>query len=131
MLNFQKELSKVLRNREKARNVEERNGEAILSEVLIPYFKYVAPRTRFAVKTEVTFSVDADHENYLEIYVQPKEHQGETIYFNKFKEKDGAMQTLLEIQRIFEEEDVMIDHFPDAIEDGKLIAKRFTAFFST
>ena len=40
MLNFREELSKVLRKRESVRNAEERNGEAILREVVIPYFEY-------------------------------------------------------------------------------------------
>ena len=131
MLDFREELSKVLRKRETVRNAEERNGEAILREVVIPYFEYVAPRTRFAVKTEVTFSVSNDNKNYLEIYVKPKEHQGETIYFNKFKYEDGAMKTLFEIQKIFERQHVMIDHYTDAIENGEIVAKRFTAFLST
>ena len=131
MLNFRKELSKVLSSRKKAREAEERNGEAILKEVVIPYFNYVATRAGYTVKTDITFSVDADHENYLEIYVKPNGHQGETIYFNKFKEKDGAMKTLIEIRRIFKQQKVLLDDYPDAIEDGKITAKRFTVFVKT
>ena len=79
----------------------------------------------------MTFSVSKDNKNYLEIYVKPKEHQGEIIYFNKFKYEDGAMKTLFEIQKIFERQHVMIDHYTDAIENGEIVAKRFTAFLST
>ena len=131
MLDFRKELNTVLANRKKAREAEERNGEIILKEVVIPYFEYVATRCAYTVKTDITFAVDAEHENYLEIYVKPNEHQGETIYFNKFKEKDGAMKTLLEIQKIFEEQKLTLDHYPDVIEDGKIITKRFTVFVKT
>lgn len=131
MLDFREELSKVLRKRETVRNAEERNGEAILREVVIPYFEYVATRSAYIVKTDITFAVDADHENYMEIYVKPNGHQGETIYFNKFKEKNGAMKVLLEIQKIFEEQKLTLNHYPDAIEDGKIIAKRFTVFVKT
>lgn len=131
MLNFREELSKVLNGRKKAQHAEERNGEAILKEVVIPYFEYVVPRTRIAVITEVTFSTESYNKNYLEIYVKPNGHPGETIYFNEFKEKDGAMKTLLEIQKIFEEQKIMLGHYPDTLENGKPIAKRFTAFLST
>ena len=131
MLDFREELNKVLNKRKKLREAEDRDGEAILKEVVIPYFEYVATRSAYTVKTDIIFSVDVDHENYLEIYVKPNGHQGETIYFNKFKEKDGAMKTLLEIREIFKQQKVLFNDYPDAIEDGKITAKRFTVFVKT
>ena len=131
MLNFREELRKVIERREIVSCAEERNGEDILKKVVIPYLGYVSPRVGFKVRTEIMFSIDNLDKNYLEIFVRPGEHKGNVIYYSKFKKKEGAMNALLEIQKIFEEQEIMMHHSPDCIVNGKTFSKRFSIFVKT
>lgn len=106
-MDFREELNKITEKRNRYFFAEKRNGETILKEVVIPYFKYVSLMVQQKREAKIIF--DLFDYDILEIRVEADSHpNNDFIYYNRFKNKEVAMKTMQQIQKIFEEQNFNI-----------------------
>ena len=129
-MNFRQELNSIKDTETLVSNKNKYDSEYILKDVLITYLRYLVCADMTLGKIEVVFSVENTLTNILEVIVKSSadNYTGTVIYYKYFPQKNGAMQTIKSLQKIFVRENFEINFYSHTPGYTRPYEKRFSVF---
>lgn len=130
-MNFRKELNSIKKKDNRISNKNNKyDPEYILKDVIITYLRYLKSVDLISGKIEIVFSVETTLINILEIIVKSPadNYTGTVIYYKYFPKKNGAMNTLKELQQIFKKDKFEIELYSNNPGYSPYYEKRYSIF---
>ena len=129
-MNFRQELNSIKYTETLVSNKNKYDSEYILKDVLITYLRYLVCADGISGKIELVLSVENTLTNILEVIVKSPadNYTGTVIYYKYFPQKNGAMQTIKSLQKIFVRENFEINFYSHTPGYTRPYEKRFSVF---